>query len=718
MQDKIQFIPEEDLKVTPVPFAALSQTQNWGMALANIQEVWAVSKQGEGIKVAILDTGFAEHADLAEAWKAEEAVNCTSEASANDQGSGHGCIFPSDKIYIKNLGVTDIKSFYENVEADGYIIDAKDGFEIKTLDNQCVQTLSYKDSIFDLRKVKAAHKLTYIGEVIKVKTQKSEITLTPWHPVYVNLDEKIQKINAENLKISDKILTMSPSEIIFENNKKLFYSFKYECKYCNYQSRGNKRLQCKKCNKYKWQQEVTKCIELDEKLAFLAGLIVTDGHIMKNDNSIEFSGINKNLVDICSNLFYEIFGITARHYSYTNKNMFSIRANGIELKRFFVEQLGIPYGNKSLTLRLPNILKTSSDNVFYSFLAGVIEGDGSIDKDWRVRICSGSKLFVQDLEELLRFRGIKSSIIEFSQSLSANKGYHLKFTPSKDIVKYLKIKKANRDLPKTSFNYERIIEISTEFYSGDMYDLTVDGTSNYIANGFVVSNTHVAGIIAGSDNDFGVVGVAPKAKCYAIRVLDNSGSGSYDTIAAGLRKAIDLNVDIINMSLGAPTEPPAFIHDLIKEAVSKGIVVLAAAGNDSHAVNYPARYDEVIAVAALDESGNLATFTSRDFTVDIVAPGTNIYSTHLNNNYCKMSGTSQSAPFVAGICALIKAALKNQNLLPEFGNQFCQEDMMVALRNISSLQNYQVQPGEEQNWGPGVPKLANIDWSNITVKKS
>lgn len=90
MQDKIQFIPEEDLKVTPVPFAALSQTQNWGMALANIQEVWAVSKQGEGIKVAILDTGFSEHTDLVEAWKADEAVNCTPEASANDQGSGHG----------------------------------------------------------------------------------------------------------------------------------------------------------------------------------------------------------------------------------------------------------------------------------------------------------------------------------------------------------------------------------------------------------------------------------------------------------------------------------------------------------------------------------------------------------------------------------------------------------------------------------------------------
>jgi len=258
-------------------------------------------------------------------------------------------------------------------------------------------------------------------------------------------------------------------------------------------------------------------------------------------------------------------------------------------------------------------------------------------------------------------------------------------------------------------------DLKEAWNSAEAINCTSEASVNDQGSGHGV---HVAGIIAGSDNDFGVVGVAPKAKVYAIRVLDNSGGGSYDTIAAGLRKAIDLNVDIINMSLGAPSEPPTSIHDLIKEAVSKGIVVVAAAGNDSHAVNYPARYDEVIAVAALDESGNLATFTSRDFTVDIVAPGTNIYSTHLNNNYCKMSGTSQASPFVAGICALIKAALKNQNLLPEFGNQFCQEDMMIALKNISSLQNAHVQPGEEQDWGPGVPKLANIDWSTITVKKS
>ena len=171
------------------------------------------------------------------------------------------------------------------------------------------------------------------------------------------------------------------------------------------------------------------------------------------------------------------------------------------------------------------------------------------------------------------------------------------------------------------------------------------------------------------------------------------------------------------MSLGSSTTPPQYIHDLIKLAVSQGIVVVAAAGNDANSVNYPARYDEVIAVAALDQNGSLATFTSKDETIDIVAPGVDIYSTHLNNEYCKMSGTSQASPFVAGICALIKSALKKQNLLPEFGNQFCQEDMMVALKNVCSLETANVIHGEEKNWGPGVPKLANVDWQNILVKK-
>jgi len=87
--ENIQFIPEEDLNVVSVPFSALSQTQNWGMALAAIQNVWTVTK-GEGIRVAILDTGISDHTDLITAWKKDNAINCSSDPTWEDKGSGHG----------------------------------------------------------------------------------------------------------------------------------------------------------------------------------------------------------------------------------------------------------------------------------------------------------------------------------------------------------------------------------------------------------------------------------------------------------------------------------------------------------------------------------------------------------------------------------------------------------------------------------------------------
>ena len=87
----------------------------------------------------------------------------------------------------------------------------------------------------------------------------------------------------------------------------MFYSSKFECIYCGYISRGSKRNQCKKCNKCKWQKQVDTFIELDEDLAFLAGLIISDGHVMKLENSIEFCGNDINLVNICFDLFEKIF---------------------------------------------------------------------------------------------------------------------------------------------------------------------------------------------------------------------------------------------------------------------------------------------------------------------------------------------------------------------------------------------------------------------------
>jgi len=193
-------------------------------------------------------------------------------------------------------------------------------------------------------------------------------------------------------------------------------------------------------------------------------------------------------------------------------------------------------------------------------------------------------------------------------------------------------------------------------------------------------HTHVAGIIAALENGIGVIGVAPQAKILPIKVLDDSGHSGFDTIEKGIRLAIENKVDIINMSLGAPIEPPSSVHDAIKDAYDAGIIIIAAAGNDGGNVNWPARYDEVIAVAAMDQSGQIANFSSRGARIALGAPGVNIYSTFLNNQYALLNGTSQASPFVAGVCALILSWSRSDPNNPQIKNS---QDMLKFLDELS-----------------------------------
>ena len=237
---------------------------------------------------------------------------------------------------------------------------------------------------------------------------------------------------------------------------------------------------------------------------------------------------------------------------------------------------------------------------------------------------------------------------------------------------------------------------------GTMLDATSEGTGLDNGSGHGI---HVTGIIAARENGRGIVGVAPGCHILPVKVLNSDGSGSYEAIAKGLRYAIDANCDIINMSLGAPSEPPKEIHNLIKEAVSKGIIIIAAAGNDSGKVNYPAHYDEVIAVAALDKNGNLAHFSSRGQEVDGAVPGVDIYSTHFNNGYAKMSGTSQASPFMAGICALLLSYSRKTAGVPLIKNNI---EMMQALKTVADDSPF-ITAGDIKQWGYGVPNFANIN---------
>ncbi|WP_422123922.1 S8 family peptidase [Planococcus sp. X10-3] len=185
-----------------------------------------------------------------------------------------------------------------------------------------------------------------------------------------------------------------------------------------------------------------------------------------------------------------------------------------------------------------------------------------------------------------------------------------------------------------------------------------DNPSYYDVNGH---GTHVAGIIGALDNSIGVVGVAPEAELYAIRVFGHDNSGYLSDVIGGIDWAITNEMDIINMSLGA-AEGSELFQEVIRKAAANNILIIAAAGNAGQAnpagdsVEYPARYEEVIAVSAVDNLSARAYFSSAGPAVDLAAPGVAIRSTFLNDTYFDMTGTSMATPFVAGQAALVKEA--------------------------------------------------------------
>ncbi len=167
--------------------------------------------------------------------------------------------------------------------------------------------------------------------------------------------------------------------------------------------------------------------------------------------------------------------------------------------------------------------------------------------------------------------------------------------------------------------------------------------------------THLAGTVAAIDNDFGVIGVGPEIYLYAVKVLDKKGKGWLSDLIDALDWCIDNKMQVINMSFGSLEGNPSF-HDAIIRAYQAGITMVASAGNngeDSGLIEYPAFYPETIAVSAVDEYDDFASFSSYGAQIDLTAPGVNILSTYRNAFYETMYGTSMSAAHVTGTVALI-----------------------------------------------------------------
>ncbi|MCX5503617.1 type VII secretion-associated serine protease mycosin [Streptomyces sp. NBC_00053] len=185
-----------------------------------------------------------------------------------------------------------------------------------------------------------------------------------------------------------------------------------------------------------------------------------------------------------------------------------------------------------------------------------------------------------------------------------------------------------------------------------------NGTTDRVGHG-----TKVAGIIAAREvKGTGFTGLAPDAVIIPIQQNDAEGHGTAKTLADAIRYAADVaDADVINISQDTANAvmPEGALKDAVDAALARNIVIVASAGNDGLGGNvkktYPASYDGVLAVAASDRNNERAAFSQSGDFVDVAAPGVDMISTVPDGGHCADNGTSFSAPYVAGVAALIKA---------------------------------------------------------------
>lgn len=228
--------------------------------------------------------------------------------------------------------------------------------------------------------------------------------------------------------------------------------------------------------------------------------------------------------------------------------------------------------------------------------------------------------------------------------------------------------------------------LSGRVYSNIGYDYVEN--DSYPFNDGHGHGTHVAGTIVDCTPGLNV-------KIIAVRVLDDAGYGSHSDVGNGIRYAADKGAKVINLSLGGGHS--FYKDDAIEYAISKGAVVVAAAGNDSMSIGSycPAHITECITVSAIDSSGSLAWYSNYGSAVDVAAPGSDILSCGISgyNSYVYMSGTSMASPHVSAIAAMYRL------MYPTAGPAKIQELVKRYTTDVGSS-------GKDDYYGYGIPKLS------------
>ena len=223
----------------------------------------------------------------------------------------------------------------------------------------------------------------------------------------------------------------------------------------------------------------------------------------------------------------------------------------------------------------------------------------------------------------------------------------------------------------------------------DIYITLIDLVGGGLAGRGAAHGTSVASIITGSE------GIAPAAELFVVRVLDDEGLGNSYDVAQGIVQAVDLGVQIINMSLGVYQDTP-LLRQAVKYADDRGVIMVAAAGNDGYNwVPYPAAYPQVLAVTAVDASGQHALFSNQSKEINFAAPGVGVLTAYEDKGTTLFSGTSAAAPFVSGTLASL---ISGDDALPP----------KQAVEALKRYLNDQGAPSADPVYGAGL-----VDWDRL-----
>ena len=649
----------------------LGQVVPWGVTYLGITELQKKTR-GAGIKIAVADTGIdATHPDFAGAILV--AKDFTGSPHGADDKHGHGCLHPNGIVYTSFCGLETIETLYNRTAIREQ--ELPNGVRLKDMSALGLSTVSLDKATGQTQRdqIMALHKIPVAESVVRIKHSEGEIVLTPWHPCYIfpaGGRRTVIEVRADKIKTGDR-LWRSRTSVGVRDEPLSYEVARPKCGHCGWLVKQRAvfsgKLRCKKCLRQNWVADVRR-YALDEELAYLLGLIVTDGSFtdLPGRREVSFHNKDANLLKRFWRLARKIFVNRITGFERTSKNgLTEIRLSGDIFQ--VCEQIGV-IGLKTVRPLLPEAISKSPPGIILAFLAGIIDGDGSVNKkDGRIRFVTSRLDQANRLRQIVLVLGGSASIHASPAHGKFSAGFQVHIAVD-GLERSLKVQRANSK-PQRQRNASKVLAVSREPFDGYFYDFTTAHTHTYWGDGTFISNTHTAGTIGARDNGQGIIGIAPECELLIAKVLGDDGSGGSDSIATGLHWAVDNGAQIISMSLGSP-QGDDVMREGLQYAVDHGVLVIGAAGNEgASGVGYPAAWNDLAeAIAAIDQQGRVAGFSSIGEQVDVCAPGVHVVSCWPGNRYSYSDGTSMACPHVAGGVALVQAYRK-QNNLPLIQNQ-------------------------------------------------